>query len=48
MSKRCFPSVSAVTFFAILDNATKDYSVELLCDLEKHEPRLKVVWAPEK
>jgi dolichol-phosphate mannosyltransferase len=34
-------------FFAILDKATKDNSLELLRDLETREPRLRVVWAPE-
>jgi len=37
----------AVTFFAILDKATTDNTLELLRELEKNEPRLKVVWAPE-
>jgi dolichol-phosphate mannosyltransferase len=36
-----------VTFFAVLDRATKDNSLELLRDYEKSEPRLRVVWAPE-
>lgn len=36
-----------VTFFAVLDRATKDNSLELLREYEKLEPRLKVVWAPE-
>lgn len=36
-----------VRFYAILDKATKDNSMELLRELEKREPRLKVVWAPE-
>jgi dolichol-phosphate mannosyltransferase len=36
-----------VTFFAVLDRATKDNSLELLRDYEKSQPRLRVVWAPE-
>jgi len=36
-----------VQFFAVLDKATKDNSVELLRELEAREPRLRVVWAPE-
>ncbi len=35
------------TFFAILDKATRDNSVELLRDYAAREPRLSVVWAPE-
>ncbi|HEX8652650.1 MAG TPA: glycosyltransferase [Pyrinomonadaceae bacterium] len=37
----------AVTFFAILDQATKDNTRELLENLQKTESRLEVVWAPE-
>src|SRR5689334_5932463 len=44
--KACEP-VERVTFFAILDNATKDNTVELLRDYASTEPRLNVVWAPE-
>jgi len=36
-----------VQFFAILDKATHDNSLELLRDLETREPRLQAVWAPE-
>jgi dolichol-phosphate mannosyltransferase len=36
-----------VQFFAVLDKATKDNSLELLRELETREPRLRVVWAPE-
>jgi dolichol-phosphate mannosyltransferase len=36
-----------VEFFAILDKATKDNSLELLRDLATREPRLRVIWAPE-
>src|SRR4051794_4919675 len=42
----CEP-VKKVTFFAVLDNATKDNTVELLREYAKSEPRLVVVWAPE-
>ena len=42
----CEP-VKKVTFFAVLDNATKDNTVELLREYGKSEPRLVVVWAPE-
>jgi dolichol-phosphate mannosyltransferase len=34
-------------FFAVLDNATRDNSIELLREYAKTEPRLTVVWAPE-
>ena len=36
-----------VQFFAILDRATKDNSLELLQELAARERRLTVVWAPE-
>jgi dolichol-phosphate mannosyltransferase len=36
-----------VTFFAILDRATTDNSLELLKELAQSESRLRVVWAPE-
>ena len=39
--------VKHVVFFAVLDRATKDNSLELLRDYEKTEPRLQAVWAPE-
>lgn len=35
------------TFFAVLDNATNDNSLELLRSYAATEPRLNVVWAPE-
>jgi dolichol-phosphate mannosyltransferase len=41
------PGFADVRFFAVLDNATKDNSLELLRALEESEPRLAVVWAPE-
>jgi dolichol-phosphate mannosyltransferase len=36
-----------VTFFAILDRATRDNTQELLESLRESEPQLQVVWAPE-
>lgn len=36
-----------VIFFAILDNACKDGTTELLRDLAKERQQLNVVWAPE-
>jgi dolichol-phosphate mannosyltransferase len=36
-----------VIFFAILDRATTDNSLELLRQLERTESRLRVIWAPE-
>jgi dolichol-phosphate mannosyltransferase len=36
-----------VSFFAILDRATTDGSLELLKQLEQTESRLRVIWAPE-
>ena len=37
----------SVTFFAILDNACKDGTTDLLKDLQNKLPELKVIWAPE-
>lgn len=37
----------SVTFFAILDRACKDNTLELLKEHSQTEPRLRVVWAPE-
>lgn len=37
----------SITFFAVLDRVSKDGTVELLRDLEKEQPQLQVVWAPE-
>ncbi len=37
----------AVTFFAILDNVSKDGTIDILRDLQKTQPQLNVVWAPE-
>ena len=36
-----------VTFYAVIDRATKDDTLERMRQLETEEPRLKVVWAPE-
>src|SRR5260370_1305398 len=36
-----------VLFFAVLDSTTTDNSLLLLREMERAEPRLKVVWAPE-
>lgn len=36
-----------VTFFAVFDRATKDHSLDHMRELERSEPRLLVVWAPE-
>jgi dolichol-phosphate mannosyltransferase len=36
-----------VLFFAVLDEITTDNSLLLLREMERVEPRLKVVWAPE-
>jgi len=37
----------SLTFFAVLDRVSKDGTVDLLRDLEKEQPALRVVWAPE-
>lgn len=36
-----------VTFFAVFDKVTHDCSLDLMRALERSEPRLRVVWAPE-
>jgi dolichol-phosphate mannosyltransferase len=36
-----------VTFFAVFDRANKDFGLDQMRELEKTEPRLHVVWAPE-
>ena len=36
-----------VTFFAVLDDVSKDNTLELLRQLAKEQPALRVVWAPE-
>jgi dolichol-phosphate mannosyltransferase len=37
----------SVAFFAVLDNACKDNTRELLTEHATHNPELRVVWAPE-
>lgn len=37
----------SVTFFAILDRASKDNTRDLLDTLAKERPELRVIWAPE-
>jgi len=37
----------SITFFAILDNMSKDGTVELLRTLEKDQPQFRLVWSPE-
>jgi len=37
----------SVRFFAVLDNACKDGTVDLLKDLQSKLPELRVIWAPE-
>ncbi len=37
----------SVAFFAVLDNACKDNTRELLAEHAKANPELRVVWAPE-
>jgi len=41
------PNFQKVTFFAIFDRVTKDSSLDQMRDLERREPRLRVVWAHE-
>ncbi|MBN1391616.1 MAG: glycosyltransferase [Sedimentisphaerales bacterium] len=37
----------SVIFFAVLDNACKDGTTDLLRELQNKLPQLKVIWAPE-
>src|SRR2546428_6772878 len=37
----------SVTMFVVLDNASKDGTIDLLREVEKSRPELRVVWAPE-
>src|SRR5947209_9051934 len=37
----------SVTMFVVLDNASKDGTIDILRDVEKSRPELRVVWAPE-
>jgi dolichol-phosphate mannosyltransferase len=41
------PGFKRVTFFAVFDRANRDSSLDLMRALERTEPRLHVVWAPE-
>ena len=44
----CRPwSFKSVTFFAILDNVSKDNTRDLLEALAREQPQVRVVWAPE-
>ena len=36
-----------VTFFAVLDNVSKDNTLALLRQLAKEQPTVRIVWAPE-
>ena len=46
--ERCTPQgFKSVTFFAVLDKASKDDTLEVLRSLEREQPHLRVVWAPE-
>jgi len=36
-----------VRFFAVFDHANRDSSLDLMRELERCDPRLRVVWAPE-
>lgn len=36
-----------VTFFAVIDNVSKDDTLEILKDLQARQSKLNVVWAPE-
>ena len=36
-----------VMFFAVIDNVSRDKTLEILKDLQSHQPQLNVVWAPE-
>ena len=37
----------SVTFFAVFDRVSRDSSLDRMRELERSEPRLRVVWAPE-
>lgn len=36
-----------VTFFTVLDKVTRDNTLQVLQEMERVEPRLKIIWAPE-
>jgi dolichol-phosphate mannosyltransferase len=44
--RRCV-GLGGVTFFAVFDQKTTDSSLDQMRELERVEPRLKVVWAPD-
>ena len=44
--KRC-QGFKRVTFFAIFDKASTDGTVDIVKDLERRTPTLRMVWAPE-
>lgn len=37
----------SVSFFAVIDKVSRDKTLELLTELAKRDPRLRVIWAPE-
>jgi dolichol-phosphate mannosyltransferase len=37
----------SITFFAVLDRACKDRTLELLNEHQKQQPQLRVIWSPE-
>lgn len=41
------PRFKSVTFFAVLDHASEDNTLQLLQEHAKRQPMLRVVWAPE-
>jgi len=44
----CKPwSFKSVTFFAILDNVSKDNTRDLVAALAREQPQVRVIWAPE-
>jgi dolichol-phosphate mannosyltransferase len=46
--ERCAPfGFESVAFFAVLDRVSQDGTVELLRELERARPGLRVVWSPE-
>ncbi len=46
--EQCQPQeFKSVTFFAILDRASRDGTLELLREVEKVQPQLCAVWSPE-
>jgi dolichol-phosphate mannosyltransferase len=46
--EQCRPqNFKSITFFAILDRASKDGTLEILRQLEQEQTQLRVVWSPE-